>query len=243
LRAQEEQLDMLYSNITNALHIIKEDPVDRPYCYVPFSHLREAPSLAGNTVITVKAPQDSVSAIEVSDPAETGKFEIGIRNQQNHPLAAYYLPPSPTAEPIEMNETHAQAAQGPSDINVRSFDYKPLSDHNPLNSIISPSKYLVSPVKGRQNNHYDFDFMSSADHHDSTGIHHQNNYPMHFASPLKMAMNDNHYMNGGLSSNAEELSHDAFISLDPIQEPQPYLYGLDEHDGIHSLYDPTTDHW
>ena len=37
-----------------------------------FANLRDAPSLEGNTVICVKAPQDSVSAIEVADPAETG---------------------------------------------------------------------------------------------------------------------------------------------------------------------------
>uniref|UniRef100_A0A914YRM3 E2F/DP family winged-helix DNA-binding domain-containing protein n=1 Tax=Panagrolaimus superbus TaxID=310955 RepID=A0A914YRM3_9BILA len=248
LRAQEDHIDMLYNNITNALNLMKENPVDRPYCYVTFSSLREAPSLAGNTVITVKAPQDSVSAIEVADPSETGKFEIGIRNQQNHPLNAYYLPPSPTADPIEMNEEHAASAaarvDGSGDLKVHNFDYKPLSQNNSF--ALTPSKYLVSPAKTPRNQ-YDFDFMTPMD---STGNHHHHhvshNYPLHFASPLKMTMTDTHYMGGhGISSNMDDITshHDAFISLDPIQEAPAYLYGLDDNDALHSLYDPSTDQW
>jgi hypothetical protein len=244
LRAQENHIDMLYNNMTNALNLIKENPSDRPYSYVTFSTLREAPSLMGNTVITVKAPQDSVSAIEVADPSETGKFEIGIRNQQNHPLNAYYLPPSPTADPIEMNEDHANAASatavGSGDLKLHNFDYKP--QHGTLSTFaLTPSKYLESPSKIPRNQ-YDYDFLSPMDA--GSSHHGSHNYPLHFASPLKMTMSEHNYMSGGISSNLDDLStHDDFISLDPVQEPPAYLYGLDDNDGLHSLYEHSTDHW
>uniref|UniRef100_A0AC35GHV3 E2F/DP family winged-helix DNA-binding domain-containing protein n=1 Tax=Panagrolaimus sp. PS1159 TaxID=55785 RepID=A0AC35GHV3_9BILA len=234
LRAQENHIDMLYNNMTNALNLIKENPSDRPYSYVTFQTLREAPSLT-----------DSVSAIEVADPSETGKFEIGIRNQQNHPLNAYYLPPSPTADPIEMNEDHANAASatalGSGDLKLHNFDYKP--QHGTLSTFaLTPSKYLESPSKIPRN-HYEYDFLSPMDVPGSSH-HGSQNYPLHFASPLKMTMSEHNYMSGGISSNLDDLStHDDFISLDPVQEPPAYLYGLDDNDGLHSLYEHSTDHW
>ena len=93
---------------------------------------------------------------------------------------------------------------------------------------------------------YDFEFLSHDPTDPSGSNHHQGSqhHPMHFASPLKMTMNEHSYLNTGISSNLEDISSNTFISLDPVTEPAPYLYGLDERDTIHSLYDPTaTDNW
>ena len=57
-----------------------------------------------------------------------------------------------------------------------------------------------------------------------------------FPSPLKMIA-DGPMLENCLSSNTlDELPTDGFLSLDPVPEPSPYLYGLSSNEGIDSLF-------
>lgn len=42
------------------------------FSYLKFNELKNIPCFKENTIIAVKAPKDSISVIEVSDPHETG---------------------------------------------------------------------------------------------------------------------------------------------------------------------------
>ncbi|KAM3728587.1 Transcription factor E2FC [Dirofilaria immitis] len=86
----EQSLDELITSIENALKLAKEDPTDRVYSYVKYADLRMLPGMSDQTLIAVKAPKDSYSSIDVTDPVETGKFEIMIRNSQKEPLEALF---------------------------------------------------------------------------------------------------------------------------------------------------------
>ena len=79
-----------------------------------FSDLRSIAPLTDQTLIAVKAPLNSASSIEVSDPLETRvnsfkiikiiffkKFEIFVRNEQGEALQAFLCPESTDKQPTE----------------------------------------------------------------------------------------------------------------------------------------------
>uniref|UniRef100_A0A915EJ54 E2F/DP family winged-helix DNA-binding domain-containing protein n=1 Tax=Ditylenchus dipsaci TaxID=166011 RepID=A0A915EJ54_9BILA len=88
----EHLLDSLISNISGALKLAKDDPTDKPYSYTLFSDLRSISSLSDQTLIAIKAPVESCSSIEVSNPCETGKLEIVVRNENGEKLQAFLCP-------------------------------------------------------------------------------------------------------------------------------------------------------
>lgn len=56
-----------------------------------------------------------------------------------------------------------------------------------------------------------------------------------YASPLKFLEGYPSVL--GVSSNQQQaLPSDAFLSLDPVQESEPYTFGLGDHDSMNSLY-------
>uniref|UniRef100_A0A0N5ATJ6 E2F_TDP domain-containing protein n=1 Tax=Syphacia muris TaxID=451379 RepID=A0A0N5ATJ6_9BILA len=71
LEKQEARLDLLICDISNALKLAKEDPTDKQYSYIRYADLRSLPNMTDQTLIAIKAPVESRSTIEVSDPSET----------------------------------------------------------------------------------------------------------------------------------------------------------------------------
>ncbi len=58
-----------------------------------------------------------------------------------------------------------------------------------------------------------------------------------YASPLKFLTDSQPTDMGCISSNNQQMiPSDAFLSLDPVQEPDPYMYSLGEHDTMGTLY-------
>lgn len=64
--------------------------------------------------------------------------------------------------------------------------------------------------------------MSLLDELDATGV---------FRSPMKQT---------GFLSEASG-HHNGFLSLDPVGEPEPYMFGLGAHEGLADLFDSWND--
>ncbi|KHN71506.1 hypothetical protein Tcan_02211 [Toxocara canis] len=60
--------------------------------YVLYTDLRSLPGMQDQTLIAIKAPTESYSSVEVTDPVETGKFEILVRNENREQLQAFLCP-------------------------------------------------------------------------------------------------------------------------------------------------------
>jgi len=215
LRAQEIRLDALLHDVTNALGLLKEEPIEQPYMYIKFSDLRTIPTLQGNTVIAIKAPKDSISSIEVSDPQETGLFDMAIRNQQNERLSAYYMGSDNPDDPVEMGESHAHQLGSTKDVKINHFDYKPLSQHNSRQDIsespVFNSGFSTFLTPTRQPSFYDeWDQPSSS------------LQPQYFVSPLKMVMDPT----AGTSTSLMDLGTSDFLPLEPAPEAASYMYGM-----------------
>uniref|UniRef100_A0AC34Q6X7 E2F/DP family winged-helix DNA-binding domain-containing protein n=1 Tax=Panagrolaimus sp. JU765 TaxID=591449 RepID=A0AC34Q6X7_9BILA len=238
LRNQENHLDSLLQNVTNALQLMKEDATEQPYFYLKFNELKNIPCFKENTIIAVKAPKDSISVIEVSDPQETGKFEIAIRNQNSEPLNAFYLSNDNEGNPVEMGQEHAKQ--------VEFVDVKiPISQMNSFNDSSSASPLLSSsnqrsddpllPGIYHQTSFYD-EWDSGYQQPSSSGLHHST-YPnfTHLASPLKSVFDNNHHNND--LTDLSSINH-GYISLEPAPDPAPYMYGMSENEIFPSnLYD------
>uniref|UniRef100_A0A914E4W2 E2F/DP family winged-helix DNA-binding domain-containing protein n=2 Tax=Acrobeloides nanus TaxID=290746 RepID=A0A914E4W2_9BILA len=232
LANQEAELDMLLSNVTNALKLAKEDPTDKPYSYVRYTDLRSIDGIQDQTVIAIKAPDESYSTIEVSDPRETRKFEIVVRNESGEQLQAFVCPNSNSSNDlptvVESCTNLSQKTEAASHKQQPTYkEHMNESDENSINAqyaemkAVNPSlaANLVTPIK----------MLSASSSQNLTSL-------CAFPSPLKMIA-DGPTMENCLSSNTlDELPTDGFLSLDPVPEPSPYLYGLSSHEGIDSLF-------
>ncbi|PAV62764.1 hypothetical protein WR25_26964 isoform B [Diploscapter pachys] len=92
LDCEETALDSLLHDVSSALKLTKEDPVDKPYSYVRYSEMRGLPHFENQILIAIKAPPDSSSSMEVADPVRTRLFQMVVRNKQRMPLSAYLCP-------------------------------------------------------------------------------------------------------------------------------------------------------
>uniref|UniRef100_A0A914RK24 E2F transcription factor CC-MB domain-containing protein n=1 Tax=Parascaris equorum TaxID=6256 RepID=A0A914RK24_PAREQ len=152
LEKHEAELDFLISDVANALKLAKEDPTDKPYRYID------------QTLIAIKAPTESYSSVEVTDPVETG---ILVRNENREQLQAFLCPDSDAIKA----------------------------------SNLSDDQMVL------------------------------------FMSPLKM-VTDGAPPQSGISSNADiSEASGALMSLDPVQEQEPYIFSLNVNEGVHQLYE------
>uniref|UniRef100_A0A1I8EWG6 E2F_TDP domain-containing protein n=1 Tax=Wuchereria bancrofti TaxID=6293 RepID=A0A1I8EWG6_WUCBA len=144
----EQSLDELITSIENALKLAKEDPTDRVYSYVKYADLRMLPGMSDQTLIAIKAPKDSYSSIDVTDPVETGKFEIMIRNSQKEALEAYLCPHlSPKSEQFEMQK------EEPHDVLVQEEpNWSEQSTNNVFQEISRDAQQVPIPGPSNDNN-------------------------------------------------------------------------------------------
>ncbi|KAI1714107.1 e2F/DP family winged-helix DNA-binding domain-containing protein [Ditylenchus destructor] len=247
----ERLLDTLVTNISGALKLSKEDPTDKPYSYTLFSDLRSIDALSDQSLIAIKAPVESCSSIEVPNPCETGKLEMVVRNENGEKLQAYLCPDnsdigavfSPhksmhsnaiqrlhgntsghhmTGEPKPSTSSYQNNSQIPA--NIKEKFVHPLAD---LASDCRPdlgdvNTLMASVLTPTPENTFKGVSMSA------------------YASPLKFLTDSQNPddMNSGIpSSNHQQmLPHDAFLSLDPVQEADPYMFNLGQNDTMGSLY-------
>uniref|UniRef100_A0A915PPU3 E2F/DP family winged-helix DNA-binding domain-containing protein n=1 Tax=Setaria digitata TaxID=48799 RepID=A0A915PPU3_9BILA len=220
----EQSLDELITSIENALKLAKEDPTDRVYSYVKYADLRMLPGMTDQTLIAVKAPKDSYSSIDVTDPVETGKFEIMIRNSQKEPLEAYLCPHlSPRNQQFQKEESHDTLVE-----NQPNWSEQPAND---VFQEISGNGQQQVAVPGPSNN-------------DNTNVLPVNTLSTFYTpsnlhtSPLKMVV-EGPSQQAVSSSNAEDATTNSYglLSLDPVDESEPYMYSIGEQESIQALYD------
>ncbi|KAH7728294.1 transcription factor E2F3 [Aphelenchoides avenae] len=217
LETTEEKLDSLISDISKTLKWSQQDPTDMMYGYVMYSDLHEIDQFVDQTLIAVKAPieETSSSVIEVSDPRETGKFEMVIRNDNGEELKAFLCPDkSIVAEEFNKNEACVQktCAEPSKPIDRLPSD---LRGEMELFDAGDTSTMLADVMLGV----IDFD---------------RNVSMSRYTSPLKMAVND--HVQSGVSSNEISIRPTtSFVSLDPVPE-QDYNLTLSSHDTLFSLF-------
>ncbi|VDM22192.1 unnamed protein product [Wuchereria bancrofti] len=232
----EQSLDELITSIENALKLAKEDPTDRVYSYVKYADLRMLPGMSNQTLIAIKAPKDSYSSIDVTDPVETGKFEIMIRNSQKEALEAYLCPHlSPKSEQIQMQKEEPHDAL----VQEERPNWSEQSTNNVFEEISGDAQQV--PIPGRE-----CSFIASNDNN-------ANILPVNtlsnFYAPLKIyiplisifarsviAITSLDVL---LVSNTEETAANSYglLSLDPVDESEPYMYSIGEQESIQTLYD------
>ncbi|KAM3728590.1 Transcription factor E2FC [Dirofilaria immitis] len=221
----EQSLDELITSIENALKLAKEDPTDRVYSYVKYADLRMLPGMSDQTLIAVKAPKDSYSSIDVTDPVETGKFEIMIRNSQKEPLEAYLCPHlSPKNQQLQKEESHDALVQ------EDQSNWSEQSRNDVFQEISGDVQEQV-PIPGPSNinnaNILPVNTMSTF--YTPSNLH---------TSPLKMVV-EGPSQQAVSSSNTENTTTNSYglLSLDPVDESEPYMYSISEQESIQTLYD------
>ncbi|KAK6112186.1 E2F/DP winged-helix DNA-binding domain family protein [Brugia pahangi] len=222
----EQSLDELITSIENALKLAKEDPTDRVYSYVKYADLRMLPGMSDQTLIAIKAPKDSYSSIDVTDPVETGKFEIMIRNSQKEALEAYLCPHlSPKNEQFHMQkeEPHDALAQ------EERPNWSEQSTNNVFQEISGDAEQVPIPGPSNDNNASILPVNTLSNFYAPPNLH---------TSPLKMVV-EGPSQQGVSSSNTEETAANSYglLSLDPVDESEPYMYSIGEQESIQTLYD------
>lgn len=213
LQKQEAHLDLLISDISNALKLAKEDPTDKQYSYVRYADLRSLPNMSDQTLIAIKAPVESRSTIEVSDPTETKRFEMLVRNENREQLQAFLCPETDAGSASELSGEHAAVEQaGTSSQSSWPQPSRPLELQNSgvqlIEELETPSKVCIPSVT---------DAMCSSSV---------------FLSPLKMVA-DGAPTQTGISSNSEGIScTNAFMSLEPVPEPELYMFGMNPNESM-----------
>ena len=213
LEKQENHLDLLISDISNALKLAKEDPTDKQYSYVRYVDLRSLPNMTDQTLIAIKAPVESRSTIEVSDPMETKRFEMLVRNENGEQLQAFLCPETDAGGASELSgEQTAVEQAGTSSQSSWVQSSRPsepqYSSSQLMEELETPSKVCVP---------------SSTDSIFS---------PSMFLSPLKMVA-EGVPVQTGVSSNSEGVScTNAFMSLDPVPESELYMFGMNPDESM-----------
>ncbi|EFO23475.2 hypothetical protein LOAG_05011 [Loa loa] len=221
----EQSLDELITSIENALKLAKEDPTDRVYSYVKYADLRMLPGMSDQTLIAIKAPKDSYSSIDVTDPVETGKFEIMIKNSQKEPLEAYLCPHlSPKNEQFEKEESRDAMVHE----DQRSWSEQ--STNDVFQEITGDAQQQV-PIPGpsNDNNANILSVNALSTFYAPPNLH---------TSPLKMVV-EGPSQQAVSSSNTEDTAANSYalLSLDPVDESEPYMYSIGEQESIQTLYD------
>ncbi|MFH4979792.1 hypothetical protein AB6A40_006501 [Gnathostoma spinigerum] len=232
LKRHEETLDFLINDIGNALRLAQEDPADKPFSYTRFSDIRAMPGVANHTLIAVKPPTDSYSSIEVTDPVETGQFEILIRNQQKHPMQAFLVPDFDSTSAADICEAKACEAK------IAETEGNSINENlsqNKLDNWTQPTDQPTTSISAGQSELTDTletpsKLCSSSVSDGTTSTY------LSALSPLKM-LTDGVPQQSGISSNAEGVDTlSTLVSLDPVDEGEPYIYGLGNNDGLHNLF-------
>ncbi|VDM26150.1 unnamed protein product [Toxocara canis] len=229
LEKHEAELDFLLSDVANALKLAKEDPTDKPYSYVLYTDLRSLPGMQDQTLIAIKAPTESYSSVEVTDPVETGKFEILVRNENREQLQAFLCPDAEAVKASNLwdDQMTVDSTPGPSSQMTSWQEPVRCSDRqlqlptessareSVMDAMETPSKVCVPPT---------------------TTMPIWSGTPV-FMSPLKM-VTDGAPPQCGISSNANiSEAGGALLSLDPVQEQEPYIFSLNVNEGVHQLYE------
>uniref|UniRef100_A0A0R3RUW3 E2F_TDP domain-containing protein n=1 Tax=Elaeophora elaphi TaxID=1147741 RepID=A0A0R3RUW3_9BILA len=219
----EQSLDELITSIENALKLAKEDPTDRVYSYVKYADLRMLPGMSDQTLIAIKAPKDSYSSIDVTDPVETGKFEIMIRNAQKESLEAYLCPHvSPKNQQFQKEEPCDALAQE---------DRSNWSEQatNDVFQEINRDAQVSIPGPSNDNNVNILPINALSSFYAPQTLH---------TSPLKMVV-EGPSQQAVSSSNTEDTTSNSYglLSLDPVDESEPYMYSIGEQESIQTLYD------
>ncbi|EJW84711.1 hypothetical protein WUBG_04376 [Wuchereria bancrofti] len=222
----EQSLDELITSIENALKLAKEDPTDRVYSYVKYADLRMLPGMSNQTLIAIKAPKDSYSSIDVTDPVETGKFEIMIRNSQKEALEAYLCPHlSPKSEQIQMQKEEPHDAL----VQEERPNWSEQSTNNVFEEISGDAQQVPIPGPSNDNNANILPVNTLSNFYAPLNLH---------TSPLKMVV-EGPSQQAVSSSNTEETAANSYglLSLDPVDESEPYMYSIGEQESIQTLYD------
>ncbi|KAF8386429.1 efl-2 [Pristionchus pacificus] len=91
LKVEEDRLDDLVRDLTNAFALVREDPTDKPYAYVNFNDLQQKINDIEDEKVTIVVKAGSRDAcVEVADPVATGRFEMAMRCAQG--LHAMLIP-------------------------------------------------------------------------------------------------------------------------------------------------------
>lgn len=212
LEKQEAQLDLLISDISNALKLAKEDPTDKQYSYVRYADLRSLPNMSEQTLIAIKAPVESRSTIEVSDPIETGRFEMLVRNENKEQLQAFLCPETDEKSASELTDEPLGAVDQAGTSSQNSWTQPSLAMDGQASCVVDE---LETPSKVCLPSATDAMCSSSA-----------------FLSPLKMVA-DGAPTQTGISSNSDGIScTHAFMSLEPVPEPELYMFGMNHNESM-----------
>uniref|UniRef100_A0A8R1XTK3 E2F_TDP domain-containing protein n=1 Tax=Onchocerca volvulus TaxID=6282 RepID=A0A8R1XTK3_ONCVO len=224
LDKHEQLLDELITSIENALKLAKEDPTDRVYSYVKYVDLRMLPGMSDQTLIAVKAPKDSYSSIDVTDPVETGKFEIMIRNSQKDPLEAYLCPHlSPKSQQFQKEESCDALSQ------ENRSSWSEQSRNDTFQEISGEIQQVPIPGPSNENSANVLPLNTMSTFYSPSNLH---------ISPLKMVV-EGPSQQAVSSSNTADATTNTYglLSLDPVDESEPYVYSIGDDESIQNLYD------
>ncbi|CAG9536446.1 unnamed protein product [Cercopithifilaria johnstoni] len=222
LDKHEQSLDELITSIENALKLAKEDPTDRVYSYVKYADLRMLPGMSDQTLIAIKAPKDSYSSIDVTDPVETGKFEIMIRNAQKESLEAYLCPH--VSPKNQQKEESCEAL-----VQKDRLNWSEQATNDVFQEINGDAQQVPIPGPNNDSNVNILPLNSLSTFYAPPNLH---------TSPLKMVV-EGPSQQAISSSNTEDTATNSYglLSLDPVDESEPYMYSIREQESIQTLYD------
>ncbi|VDK59555.1 unnamed protein product [Anisakis simplex] len=230
LEKHEAELDFLLNDVSNALRLAKEDPTDKPYYYVSYTDLRSLPHMQQQTLIAIKAPTDSFSSIEVTDPVETGKFEILVRNENGGQLQAFLCPDADAYRASNLSDDPMTTDITPGSSAQQNAAWQEASRCN--------SDQLQLPTGSNTTTDSGMDTLETPS---KVCIPHSATLPIWssasaFPSPLKV-VTDGIPQQCGISSNSSmSETTNALLSLDPVPDQEPYIFSLQGNEGMNQLY-------
>ncbi|KAI6230339.1 Transcription factor E2F6 [Aphelenchoides fujianensis] len=232
MEQEEDYLDALLRSTTAAMNLVREDPTDIPYQYLTYDDLHTLEDMQRKMLIALKSPTGSRCCLQTPLNPELQGYQLFVKSESGDAMQAFICPTDstpmkewkpPAAEPTasmalekSMNSS-TDSDQIPSDLKGDLQIGNFLTPDMPLNRLMSDAKLTPGAFKA-------------------------------FASPLKMlaeggpprtpAKSSNllHMFPLGGSSDSQG-SNGEFVSLDPIGEPEAFLYGMGPQDTLHSLFD------
>ncbi|CAD5233552.1 unnamed protein product [Bursaphelenchus xylophilus] len=207
LQKEEDYLDTLMRSTLNAMNLTREDPTEMPYQYVTYEDLHALGDLSERMLV-------AVSDKEGPGNTEQGERHIFVRSESNDPIQVFVCP-TDTASASETPMMHEFKTPRP--MNCSADSDIPHDLKGDLETMDFPDMELNRLIRDAKLTPNSFKA---------------------FASPLKMVADGGPSMSPMTSSPYNgQMDSRAFINLEPVREPEAYLYGMTSADTLHSIFD------
>ncbi|CAD5231319.1 unnamed protein product [Bursaphelenchus okinawaensis] len=217
LQREEDYVDTLMRSVLNAMTLTREDPTEIPYQYVTYEDLHALGDLSERMLVAVKSPAGSRCVLQVSEDDKSGsnKRHVFVRSESNDPIQVFVCPTDSNGDDSFMNEFKTPTLRA---VNLSDSDQMPSDLKGDIQTMDFPEMELNSLIRDAKLTPNSFKA---------------------FASPLKMLADGGPAVSPLTANtlNAQQYDSRSFVNLEPVREPENYLYTMTSADTLHSIFE------